>query len=637
MKENRFLESMGLLDDEYVEEARGSRKRRDKRFWIRVGALAACACIILTSLGLWLFLPFKIEPDGISEFADSPYFSVISKLETLTRKQNGSDYKNNFDKLFGNLGSMAPTDDMDGATGGSGEAPKDDMLENGATDVNGYVETTDNQVNGVIEADIIKRSTSHIFYLRGKTLSVYNIAGESTQEVGTYTIEGFTGDGSYLRGAEMYLSKDCKTVTVLLTQTGWNVTTQVHLVALDVSDPTNITQKNTFSIRGNYLSSRSVNGDILLLTDFLVSSNCDFSKEEEFLPQIDTGNGMESIPPEDIIAPDVLTSTRYTVVSVLGEDGLTTKGCSAFLSYSQEVYVSQNSIYLTRAYNARSEADENGYVLSQRMTEIYRLHYAGESLEYKGSVKVAGYVNDQYSLDEYNGILRVVTTTSVSKYKETSNSNGTASAEIITGNPDVGTNASLYCIDLATLTIAAQVEKFAPRGEVVQSVRFDKDTAYVCTSVQLTDPVFFFDLSDLTNITYKDTGTIAGFSSSLVNFGEGFLLGIGRGDGWDTVKIEVYEEGGDGVVSVDSIIYKDALYSTVYKSYFIDREKGLVGMGLITEGASKYVLIHFDGYELNEIVNTDLGFSDYSTVRAVLIDTYLYIFTDAEFKVVTLN
>ena len=80
--------------------------------------------------------------------------------------------------------------------------------------------------------------------------------------------------------------------------------------------------------------------------------------------------------------------------------------------------------------------------------------------------------------------------------------------------------------------------------------RFDGTDAYVCTAVQLTDPVFFFDLSDMDNITYKETGTIEGFSTSLVNFGNGYLLGIGTGNVWGSLKIEIYEESATGVVSV---------------------------------------------------------------------------------------
>jgi uncharacterized secreted protein with C-terminal beta-propeller domain len=146
-------------------------------------------------------------------------------------------------------------------------------------------------------------------------------------------------------------------------------------------------------------------------------------------------------------------------------------------------------------------------------------------------------------------------------------------------------NANLYCIDLATWQVAASVEQFAPPGESVRSVRFDGDYAYVCTAIQTSDPVFFFDLSDLNNITWKDTGNITGFSSSLVNFGDGYLLGIGYNAEW-WMKIEVYEEGENGVESV-CLYEQKANFSQDYKAYLIDREKGYIGLGLDDWGSER--------------------------------------------------
>ena len=202
-----------------------------------------------------------------------------------------------------------------------------------------------------------------------------------------------------------------------------------------------------------------------------------------------------------------------------------------------------------------------------------------------------------------------------------------------------GINASLYCIDLSSLEIAASVIDFAPPNEAVRSVRFDKETAYVCTSVQLSDPVFFFDLSDLNHITYKDTGTIDGFSTSLINLGNGYLLGIGRGSRWDTFKIEVYEETADGVRSVCAYERDNTTYSTDYKSYYVDRTNQLLGIGYTdsyyygySENRNKYILLHFDGYGLDKLLDVPLN-STPENMRGVYIDGYMYMFGDNDFKV----
>ena len=122
------------------------------------------------------------------------------------------------------------------------------------------------------------------------------------------------------------------------------------------------------------------------------------------------------------------------------------------------------------------------------------------------------------------------------------------------------------------------------------------------------DPVYFFDLSDLNNITYKETGNIDGFSTSLINMGNGYLLGIGQED-WNTFKVEIYKETETGVEGFCKYIQMRVDYSTDYKSYYIDRENQLIGLGLTCNtgsGGEKYVLLHFDGYNLVELVKTEL-------------------------------
>ena len=142
----------------------------------------------------------------------------------------------------------------------------------------------------------------------------------------------------------------------------------------------------------------------------------------------------------------------------------------------------------------------------------------------------------------------------------------------------------------------------------------------------------------MNNITYKDTGNISGFSSSLINLKNGYLLGIGVGDMRGTLKIEVYEETADGVQSVCKYETKETVgYSSDYKSYYIDRENNMVGLGLNTYGKNgteeEYLLVMFDGYSLRELVKTSLaGEPEYK--RAVCIDGYVYMFGTDDFKVI---
>ncbi len=630
MKKKNWYRGFSLADDKYVAEADPANIIKPKRRKTLISLIAACACLALVICNLWLFIPFNTDPPDVSQYAESEYYGLIQKLNLLTFEK--PTYKNNAEKMWAKLKDSSFF--LTGATKADSAAPGDAEIADGATGTveSEYQEITDNQVEGIIEADRIKRSDTHIYYLDNAALRVYSIDKENTAEIGSYTLYG--DSKNYLDQWEFYLSKDCKTVTVVTqyyTKAHQSSGRYVNLISLDVSDPANIVKKEEFNITGDYMSSRMTNGSILLLTEFVINKReLDFNDESTFLPQIDEGDGAYSIPAVGIVSPDKLNNTRYTVVMKLDENTLDLKGTAAYLSYSEDVYVSEEHVFLTHVF-ADSAKNEDDTITRNSMTEISCLTYGGDSFEQKGSVTVRGYVKDQWSMDEYEGVLRVFTTTNATTVRERYYDNATVSAELL--QTATGTsNASLYCIDLSSFEVIASVIDFAPPHEEIQSVRFDKESAYVCTSIELSDPVFFFDLSDLDNITYKDTGTIEGFSTSLINLGDGYLLGIGRGDTWSGFKVEVYEETDVGVRSVCSYELDNAQYSTEYKSYYVDRQNQFVGIGVIDNVQSKYILLHFDGYELIELVNVPLH-GDPANMRGVYIDGYMYMFGQNDFKV----
>lgn len=625
MKKEEMLLAINEIDEKFIAEAapKAAAPKQSKHYGRnRLAIVAACLCTVAAALGLILFLPYNTSPPDVSEYADSEYYEIIQKINALNYQKPA--YKNNWERLCAAISGLVMSRQDKMAEGS--EAPI-----NASTGNANYQETTDNQTAGVIEADLIKRSDKYIYYLDGTCLKVYSIQGEASELVGSHSFKYKDNTVLFYSDEwEFFLSSDCKTVTVLAPCRKKERGACVAVISLDVSDPANMTEIQTVLLTGSYLSARLTDGKLLLLNEFRVDG-ADFSAEESFLPQIDAGNGFESIPAEDIVAPKTLTSARYTIVCKFDAASLALEDCSAFLSYSDTVYVSEQNVYVTRTY--REQSSEGSYTTETAMTEISCLSYAGEELAFQGSAVVAGYVNNQYSLDEYENMLRVVTTTSYTKYRS-----GQAGTDLFW--MDGSTNASLYCIDLASWRITAQVKEFAPKGEVVRSVRFDGETAYVCTSVELRDPVFCFDLSDPDNITYKHTGTIDGYSTSLVNFGNGYLLGIGigvSGNQTESVKLEIYEETENSVSSVCKYELPGASYSSDYKSYLIDRENQLVGLGFsmgiaqYTDGS--YLLLSFDGYQLHEVATIPLA-GDNSRKRAVYIDGYLYAFGPNNFLVV---
>ncbi len=580
-----------------------SAKRRRKAV---IGVVSMCCCLaLIAGIGL---IPkdtpvYKGPPEVVLQAQG--YDPLISKLSVLL--ENHKDI---------NLG--IPENEPTATPGGVGPTDR-------------YEEITDNQVQGVTEADLIKRSDKHIYYLRGNTLTAYSIDKENSKALGSYDVGSELGEDYRVYSADtrMYLSMDCKTV-VILTSCYQKQECQryVYLLSLDVTDPEHPQVSGSRFITGDYNTSRMVEGELYVISRLYVKDDADFEDKSTFLPGYGTKTGITYLPMENIHIPEEPTDAMYTMVTKLDAASMEVKNSVALLSSTGSVYMSKENIYLTRGYSHRIDEDSK-YTIGS-MTEITRLD---ASLNNKGTFCVRGSVKDQYSLDEYDGCLRVVTGISETVMEEYSDGQN-ASVSLVGST----TNAGLYCIDLRNHSIRAKVECFAPEGERVRSVRFDGNAAYVCTSIVLQDPVFFFDLSDLDNIRYKDTGTIDGYSMSLVDFAEGFLMGIGYGDNFDILKIEMYREGATSVESHCAYERLMCGFSGDYKSYYIDRENQLIGMGIwdyVGDTDGRYILLHFDGYQFVTLLEVARS-GALENVRAVYIDGYFYLF-DNEFRVEKVN
>ncbi len=606
------------------------RKKTERRV-LTATAGALCLCMVIG-----IAVPYFQNRNNIDHYSDSKYFKVIEAIDRdlpyKTKKGNflfnGNGYYGDGEFLGGlNVDLMAP-----GAAQGVPEAGPNEEIFNG----NASVEITDHQVAGVWEADIIKRSQTHIFYLKGNTLEIYPIAGENTKLMSTWTLE--TQNGITYNKVEMYLSADATRINLIAG--GYGDVFQkdkksafVQLISLDVTDPANVKEANSLFVTGGLVSTRMVEDQMLLVAQYRMASKVNFKDESTFLPQIGTPGNMQSINPNNIQIPEKLSNDQYTLVVMLDSQEMTLIDSGAFMCYSTNLYVSQERIYAQRRIGLVTENVDENISKSTNMSEISCMSYDSEGLKLQGAFAVEGTVKDQYSMDEHDGVFRVVTSILRTKqgYIGAKPTEGTTDAQGNTAPPqnpqttvvsEVIQSANLTCYKVGTWEQIAQVEQFSPNGETVESVRFDGDYAYVCTAVvvTLTDPVFFFDLSDLNNIIVKDTGTIDGYSSSLIQLSDGFLMGIGF-DEMGNLKVEIYEETENGVASVCSFT-EFGSFASEYKAYYIDRENNIFGIPAYED----YILLQFDGYKLSELARLPwLGVQN--NVRGVVIDNCLYVFS----------
>ncbi len=606
--------------EERMQAVQGKLKKKQiQRKSLMATAGALCICVIVG-----LVLPYFTDKNDISMYADSEYIKVIEAINRDFPNRDEEDYWwiMEEDMLVGSdKAEMMPPQNVESMA--PGVTPDVDLDEN----TNGSVEITDHQVAGVLEADIIKRSQTHIFYLKNNTLEVYPIAGLDTQLLNTWCLN--TDQSVYYYSTEMYLSADATRINLVISGFGDvfakdKKSAFVQVISLDVTDPANIKEANCLYVTGSLLSTRMVGDQMLLMAQYRMDNNVDFEDESTFLPQYGVPEDIQTVPAENIVVPGKLSDRTYTVVTLLDGKDMTILDSGAFMSYSTELYVSQERIYATRSYTNEVKVDDTNTVI-KAMTEISCMGYGENGLALAGTFGVEGTVKNQYSMDEHNDVFRVVTATTRRQMLTHETGYTTVKVE--------ERNANLTCFKVGTWEQVAQVEQFAPEGETVESVRFDGDYAYVCTAVvvTLTDPVFFFDMTDINNIIVKDTGIIDGYSSSLIQLKDGFLMGIGYNDKRN-LKVEIYEETENGVASVCEYIKVDR-FAIDYKAYYIDRENNLFGIPT----GNGYILLQFDGYQLNLLAyaETTSGYSisELDDFRGVVIDKCLYVLGPDYFKV----
>ncbi len=645
--------------DERMESIRNKSEklRRSKR---RKAVIAvSCASMFVLALALTLFVPYSTALPDVSMYKDSPYYPVIQQLNAYNYEP--PEYKNRYEALMDQLQSWADKDGAEATVSGTPwmnatvaadnwadqeQIPEMDFMGGMAPptadapndepnppvgDSGNYEEVTDNQVEGVIEADIFKRTNTHIFHLYCDILNVYTIEGEDSQLVGSYDIQWLlqeAAENCYLGDPQMYLSQDGKTLTLLLRYDSKTDCGTV-LLDLDVSNPEKVQEAARVFFPGNYISSRMVDDELLLFYTCSFGTDVNYDDPSTYVPQYGWVDDLKCIDGEDIIVPDVMTETNYTVVCKLDGKTLELIDCKALLSCASDVYVSQEHIYFANPYwKIMEKTDEK--ITTREVTQITGISYTGEALAQIGSIQVEGAIKDQYSMDEFDGMLRVVTST-VNDRTESNRNPYDVQPDIWWESGQKSVN--LYCIDLENWSVAGMVESFAPEGEEATSVRFEGSTAYVCTAelIQLKDPVYFFDLSDPKNITWTDTGIIGGYSSSLVNFGENTLLGIGYDENRN-LKIEVYREAGEKVESI-ACYTRECYFSEDYKCYYIDRENGLIGLpiwdysdNVLAYIGDTYLIVQFDGNSLIPVLETSIGSLD--DARADRIDGWFYILSN---------
>ena len=198
--------------------------------------------------------------------------------------------------------------------------------------------------------------------------------------------------------------------------------TTVSIDTYDISDRENPKQTGTCQQDGTYLSSRRNGGNLYLFTSYSPDTTDGVDAKVKYIPRIDD----EYIAYDHIYLPAAEETTDYTydgknylvASSVSDENPDQVTDSMAVVSGAETFYVSESNIY--SAVSDWTASD------TKPRTEVVRIGYEDGFFTEGSTGSVSGELNNSFSMDEYNGNLRLVTTTAGwnKDYSEYTRTNG---------------------------------------------------------------------------------------------------------------------------------------------------------------------------------------------------------------------
>jgi uncharacterized secreted protein with C-terminal beta-propeller domain len=321
------------------------------------------------------------------------------------------------------------------------------------------------------------------------------------------------------------------------------------------------------------------------MNDF-VQYFADFLKENEDLFDDDL---IEDV--ENLVEMDISQSAKMTELEQIS---------SRFMNSmdDDELYEFENEMEdRSRDYNKENLRDLDRTGIAKVDIDV---------MEPEASGAVPGRTLNQFSMDEYDGYLRVATTVG--------NSFMSGSAE---------TENDVYILD-EDLDITGQARGMG-LDERIYSVRFIGDKGYVVTFKQI-DPFYVLDLSDPTKPSIEGELKIPGFSSYLHPLKNDLILGVGEENG--KVKLALFDVSNPSdPVEKDKYIMSD-YWSEVGNNHRAFLQDSLFEVFFIPTGNGGNIFSYED-----EKITLVKSVSGSRIKRALFIEDNFYIIGEEEIEV----
>ena len=397
--------------------------------------------------------------------------------------------------------------------------------------------TTNIQVENVDEADITKTDGDYIYSLSEDKVIITDVKDETqikiVAEIDSKNSNTIPSDLILYHDKLIVISEEMKTTSSYYYSYNNSNTTMVSVY--DISNKEQPKEIKNYQLEQPYYTSRCIDGRLYVISSgYLKEENDEIvTYYYEDGKQIDPGyKGIKRIKGID--------TTNQTILSMLDLNNIDESvKVNSYLMDVQNAYVSENNIYLLEekyegSYTSAPKissifgfygilgafVDDNEYDYGT-YTYIYKFNLLEDgSIQYDKKAKEKGQTINQFSIDEYEGNLRVALY------------NNEGSRIVIFNNE---------------MEKIGETEKLA-EGEKMYSSRFLGNKAYLVT-YKTVDPLFVVDLSNPEEPQVLGELKIPGYSTYLHPYDENHLIGIGM-----QTEEKIYRDSSGRVTSTAAVI-----------------------------------------------------------------------------------
>lgn len=503
---------------------------------------------------------------------------------------------------------------------------------------------TNKQVAEVDEADMVKTDGEYIYILNANdgTVEITKAADGEMKNCFTLQTDMSTSlSKSNFQAIDMYVA-DKRLIIVGVeyqNDSNGNFEQRTKAIIYDISNPENPQKINEMAQSGYHISSRLFNGVLYLFSNQSYYQKPQKNDMSTYVPTLYDGDMNCPISENDIYIFDGEVDRQYLIACSIDINIGKRIDSKTSLGGGDTLYVNTQSVYVAAAectvsYEDSSDTIEK-YLDSTRLIK-FSIENGNFTSAAEGAVR--GIILNQFSMDEYDGYFRIVTTVSgaikdkaSSKESEAENNAeisdaSTADTQSIITSP---TTNALFVLD-ENLKTVGQIVNLAP-DERVYSVRFMGKYGYFVTFRQV-DPLFAVDLSNPTSPKILSALKIPGFSNYLHPYGDGLLLGIGKNADENTgrvgkVKLSMFDISNPSDVTEHDKTTLDCSYTQIdntHKATLIDHDKNIIAF----MGSDAYYIYSYtkeDGFKQKAKLSVDWAYS--YDVRGLYIGDYFYICT----------